>query len=511
MKKFNLWMMAAILSVCGTTTTLTSCSGEVDNPVVNPIDANAIVGEWILMEDVDGFAPGAYEHYSDLPAEIDQFALIYHFYDDGKGWKELNVLNKGEVVMQLMDRFNDLFTYQVDATGKVLIKFIDSDGNLTGEANELKFDGNVITDYVDNNKDVTVRATDEQIKKFSEAADAFHGGADEAEQYDVNNYKPVDVDNSSWMKQLPDDRLVADLSLPGSHDACTAEGWFSELLGGIAEGTAKTQDLTIDEQLKVGMRVFDLRPEHNLENGVYVLRCSHGIMFTKLLVIDFFRKLKQFLAANPTEFCVLTVDLSATTDKKAWGKAFAELIGSDEFSGLFADFKPRLTVGDMRGHVLILSKFEYAQQPTGGYCYGWVFDAELEKQQKGHITGAGGVQAPLWVQDYWGNNPEDPKVGAVIAMLEAAAGRDMKADAPAWVINYPSAYFGIISFSDSYRENAVKTNKATVDWLADHTGSVGIIYMDFAGMDYSPNGTGKILHATQGMKLTDSVIKQNFK
>jgi hypothetical protein len=35
--------------------------------------------------------------------------------------------------------------------------------------------------------------------------------------------------------------------------------------------------------------------------------------------------------------------------------------------------------------------------------------------------------------------------------------------------------------------------------------------MDFAGMDYSPNGTGKILHATQGMKLTDSVIKQNFK
>ena len=52
--------------------------------------------------------------------DVGEYEYLY------EGWKELNVLNKGEVVMQLMDRFNDLFTYQVDATGKVLIKFIDS-------------------------------------------------------------------------------------------------------------------------------------------------------------------------------------------------------------------------------------------------------------------------------------------------------------------------------------------------------------------------------------------------
>ena len=84
------------------------------------------------------------------------------------------------------------------------------------------------------------------------------------------------------------------------------------------------------------------------------------------LVRDFFQQLKEFLAANPSEFCLLTVDLSATSNKEAWGKAYSELVSSDEFRSLFADFKPRLTVGELRGHVLMLSRQEYAQQPIGG-------------------------------------------------------------------------------------------------------------------------------------------------
>lgn len=92
-------------------------------------------------------------------------------------------------------------------------------------------------------------------------------------------------------------------------------------------------------------------------------------------------------------------------------------------------------------------------------------------------------------------------------MLEAAVKRDMTAEKPAWVINYPSAY--LIPFSDSYRENAVITNQKTVDWLSSHTGPVGIIYMDFAGMDKSPDYSSTKPYNTVGMKLVDAVIKQN--
>ena len=312
------------------------------------------------------------------------------------------------------------------------------------------------------------------------------------------------------MKSLANSRLVADLSLPGSHDACTCEGWQSKVFSAIAESTAKTQDLTIKEQLKVGMRVFDLRPERVFEETAYVLRCAHGYMFTELLVSDFFQQLKEFLTANPTEFCILTVDLSATFDKEAWGKEFNAMISSTRFRSMFADFKPRLTVGEMRGKVLILSKYEYAPKPIGGYCCGWVYDKELEKQQKGHITASDGTETPLWVQDYWGKDTRDGKDEAVLRMLDAAAARDMTAAKPAWVINYPSAYFGL-PLSDNYRENAVEANKKAADWLASHKGSVGIIYMDFAGMEKSPSYSKEKLYNTYGMTLVDRVIKQNQK
>lgn len=183
---------------------------------------------------------------------------------------------------------------------------------------------------------------------------------------------------------------------------------------------------------------------------------------------------------------------------------------SDAFKRMFANFKPRLTVGEMRGKVLILSKIEFAKEPIGGFCYGWVDDKELDKQTKGHITGPNGVEAPLWVQDYWGKSSRDGKDDAVIRMLEAAANRDMNAESPAWVINFPSAYFGL-PLSDSYRENAVEANKVTADWLASHSGSVGIIYMDFAGMDKTPGYASLNLYDTHGMTLVDCVIKQNMK
>jgi hypothetical protein len=75
--------------------------------------------------------------------------------------------------------------------------------------------------------------------------------------------------------------------------------------------------------------------------------------------------------------------------------------------------------------------------------------------------------------------------------------------------NIPSAYY--IPFSDSYREIAESTNQKTIDWLSSHTGSVGIIYMDFAGMDESPDCASAKLYKTVGMKLVDAVIKQNWK
>lgn len=109
--------------------------------------------------------------------------------------------------------------YTIGQDGMVAIKDEDS-----GEFDELYFDGTKLTEEYGDDVITLQRAAEEQIQFYKEQSDAWHGGSEE-KKYDVADYKPKGVDNSQWMKQLKDDRLVADLSLPGSHDACTAEGY----------------------------------------------------------------------------------------------------------------------------------------------------------------------------------------------------------------------------------------------------------------------------------------------
>jgi len=507
MHKINQWMLAAILSICGMLV-VTSCSNA-DNNIPSEQDgpgplAEKLAGTWYAMYDVDGTAIGEDNGCSvAYKAAID----IYYFQNDGSGTFMRCFFSDDKTEPALVHGILGYgkFKYSSKIDGKVNLSLVNKWDQAYPQSWTVNFaDKNIVAKGVDGQTLQLEQADEVMTAVLSKMVD--RNGA--TVKYNVNDYKPKDVDNSQWMKPLADSRLVADLSLPGSHDACTAEGWKAGILEMIFEMTAKCQDLTIAEQLKIGVRVFDLRPERTYGDNGYELRCSHGIAPTKMLVADFFRTLKKFLADNPSEFCVLTVDISATSDTEAWKKEFTALLNDDEFKGLFADFKPRLTVGEMRGRVLILSRLEYAAKPIGGYCYGWVFDLELEKQKKGHITGPDGSQTPLWVQDYWGMETRDGKDEAVVRMLEAAVARDLTVDCPAWVINYPSAYF-TLTLSDSYRDNATYANVVTANWLESHDGPVGIIYMDFSGMDKSVSFSGEILYETAGMRLVNEVIKQN--
>jgi len=506
MKKLFLLAATAILTLYGMTS-LTACNSDDEQTNVGPGPlAGELTGTWYDIYEASGYAQVEDVNGASVPYRI--VIDVYHFNENGKGSFQRCFFDDDEsrpALVQGILGYGD-FTYSTTADGQVNITLTNNWNQEYQHTWNVSYaDETVTAKGVDGQQLKLEKADEETLAALNSIVEVNGGNA----KYSVNDYKPVNVDNSQWMKSLADSRLVADLSLPGSHDACTADGW-NGFLAPLAEGTAKTQELTIREQLKIGVRVFDLRPERVYNNSTYELRCSHGIMETKLLVKDFFLQLKDFLTANPTEFCILTVDLSVSSDRKLWAKDFSELISSNAFRSMFTDFKPRLTVGETRGHVLMLSKHEYATKPVGGYCYGWGYDLELEKQQKGHITGPDGSETPLWVQDYWGKSSRQGKDEAVVRMLDAAAGRDMTTEKPSWVINYPSAYFGM-ALSDHYRENAVEANKVTVEWLSDHTGSVGIIYMDFVGMDKAPSYSGEKLYETYGMKLVDSVIKQNWK
>lgn len=327
---------------------------------------------------------------------------------------------------------------------------------------------------------------------------------------------PVLAQNN-WMEQLDDNRLVTDLSLPGTHDAATAEGWDGVAamdLGGYTFGdmAARGQDLTIAEQWAVGVRVFDIRPQKDGD----VLRCMHGISGTSLLVGDFFAKMRDLLAASPTEFAIVTTKIDTTEGEPEvveWAPLFNSLIHSDSLSQCFVEFSPTMTVGDVRGKILLLSRNKYDDVPLGGFVTGWSSDKDFANQQGGTITGSDGSNCPLWMQDYYQPNSDRwGKEQAIRLMLDAAMSRDLTTQQPAWVMNYTAGNTQTF-LSDGYRENAVYAHQLVLDYLADetHTGSTGIIFMDYAGVDVTKSCSTDETFEVKGLQLVQALIAQNFR
>jgi len=334
---------------------------------------------------------------------------------------------------------------------------------------------------------------------------------------------PLQADN--WMHRLPDDAYVATLSIPGSHDSGTGNGFpgvTTSIYGPFGDKYARTQDKNFEEQWNMGIRAFDLRPA--VQDGY--INVNHGIMPTKLRFDNALYFLRDKLVENPSEFVVIhLLHASAGDDNSsAYGSRLLELLGRDDLKDFFVEFKSTLTVGEMRGKILLLSRDEYADKPVGGFFRNWTGQVDWSLQTKGQIEGADGSKAKLYMQDYaetYRSGELDLKVGAIQQLLDFSTTHTTRtASDIVWVYNFASAYSKVsrlyipliidqeISTSDGYRDNASHTNAAIIDYLADpsHTpGPTGIVLLDYVGME-SSNG-----YNTRGQEVVDVIIANNFR
>ena len=174
MKKiFNAFLTLAMVVTAGMT--LVSCSVN-DNPSVpqNSALAQQLVGEWIDEYDYDG------------TGDI-LITTIYHFYDDGTCWKELNYVEDSKVDDIFVSRYaTDQSTYTIDASGRVVmtVKNVETD---TEETEELTFDGTHLSVTYAIEPITLIRATDAQIQFYQAEADAWHGGSDDSGEVAVSH------------------------------------------------------------------------------------------------------------------------------------------------------------------------------------------------------------------------------------------------------------------------------------------------------------------------------------
>lgn len=275
--------------------------------------------------------------------------------------------------------------------------------------------------------------------------------------------------NSSWMAGLPDTVKVCRVSIPGTHDSGTAGVRFP------MKHYARTQTISISEQWDAGIRFFDLRPK--LEKGD--LQIYHGPANCHITFAQALLSLKQKLAENPTEFCIVMTN-SAGGGQTAVDMTM-EMIRSMIPAGMLAVFKADMTVDDIRGKILFIHRNIPSSEVEipGAVVRGWLGNGS---SRWGLIVSASGKSSVLWAQDYFTGggkgNYLDSKWDKVTGMIKEFA----TAPEGIWCINHMSGYTGS-GVSTNISRNAKTTNARLLEYLADHKSPIGIIPMDFPSQE----------------------------
>lgn len=302
------------------------------------------------------------------------------------------------------------------------------------------------------------------------------------------------IDYLNWMQTLDDNLFLSRLSIPGAHDAATSSCSSNGL-----SGSAHTQTYTIAQQLEHGVRMFDLRPVWDGSN----MMIYHGIVSTKVKFNDALTTLCNFLDAHPKEFLFVIMrhedDIASSDDKAKWPAQMKNCLNAKK--QYLIDYSPTLTVRDMRGKLLVMSRNTYDDGPLGGYVNGGGDNGTLNKT----LVGPSGAYMNFTIQDMYdvaGSGQLNQKVAAMKALLDRSLGEQEYR----LYMNHTSGYskkssFIGISYStyEGVQECARTCNKAMLDYMQGKTGPMGFVMMDFAG-DNNYNG----------QNLIDLIINNNF-
>ena len=291
--------------------------------------------------------------------------------------------------------------------------------------------------------------------------------------------------NAAWMAALDDATPLADVSIPGAHNAASSTIWaFS--------AWTRTQELNVAQLWNAGVRAFDVRPAYvNGITGVYHDKYSAGIAFA-----DIYATLIKALDRHPTEFAILLIrhEVEADGGSPAWEDEMRDILSAHDDH--LADYHDGITVEELRGKLLVLSRDRYEDGPFGGYISGWYSGTDLERQQAATIENAAGATFPIWVQDWYDPDDAESKWAEVQDMLDATA---MATRRPL-VINHVSGYYGRLP---NYRKNANAINAKAVAYIRRNHTPAGVVMMDFAGTDTS---RGTTVH---GEDLVQALIDNN--
>lgn len=344
--------------------------------------------------------------------------------------------------------------------------------------------------------------------------------------------EPIDVDQANWMALVPDSRKVCKLTIPGTHDALTGEGFYTPQLDLVFGLFATSQVSTLKQQLQSGIRFFDIRPVVSTDtiNHKKILRCCHGASEIRMTFENSLDIIQDFLKIHPSEFCIIKIQHdNGVEDQMQWIPLMKEMLSKGKYDNLFAEWRPDITVGEMRGKILFINRVEYDGM-VGAVCPWPDEDPDVDEniyydQERSRVLKScsdESITTTLWVQDYYKVTTEKrqaTKINAVLMMIDDSRILASNESDNTWVINHCSAY----SFPSpaGYIDNAEHVHPRLIENLKSNPDRVtGIVAMDFACydcVDCIVNGSNPYISIYMlnnhplGQSLTNMLIANNYK
>lgn len=168
------------------------------------------------------------------------------------------------------------------------------------------------------------------------------------------------ADMSNWMGDLNENLVLSDLSMPGTHNSVSVRGY----------GTvwAECQEKTILQQLKMGIRVFDLRVRPTGKS----LALHHGEVFLNQMLGDVLLNFKSFLSSHPNETIFVRIAKAHVDSESGSGSVtsnFMRYWNNSTYAPYFwkpssSNQNPKLSA--VRGKIVVLksSYMDYDRMPN---------------------------------------------------------------------------------------------------------------------------------------------------
>lgn len=286
--------------------------------------------------------------------------------------------------------------------------------------------------------------------------------------YKMTAAVPIEMNN--WMSGLQDNISLSKISIPGTHDS------GARIDAPVVTGTAKTQDLSIAEQLNAGVRFLDIRCRH-IDNSFTI---HHGAIYQHLNFDDVLNACYTFLENHPSETIIMSVkeEYDASNTTRSFESTFDSYVQKNPSKWDLGTNIP--TLGDVRGKIRLLRRFS-AGTAKGINATSWADNTTFEINNPG---------AQLKVQDYYKVTNNDDKWNGISNLLNEAK----NSTSERLFINFTSGYKpGIFGIPSIPSVSNVINPKLKTFFQSNTKGSYGIMPIDFVNAE-----------------LAELIVKTNF-